>query len=58
MTTVGIEALVRTERREFLKHLCVGVAAGASVTGIAPEMATAAEGPGVAKVVFVLFTRE
>jgi uncharacterized protein (TIGR02118 family) len=57
MTTVGVEALIRRERREFLKHFCVGVAAGASVTGIAPEMATAAESPGGAKVVFVLFRR-
>ena len=37
--------------------MCVGVAAGASVTGIAPEMATAAESSGGAKVVFVLFRR-
>jgi uncharacterized protein (TIGR02118 family) len=57
MTTVGTDALVRAERRELLKYLCVGLAAGASVTGIAPEMATAAEGSGGAKVVFVLFRR-
>jgi uncharacterized protein (TIGR02118 family) len=57
MTTVGTDALVRVERRELLKSLCVGIAAGASVTGIVPEMATAAEGSGGAKVVFVLFRR-
>jgi len=55
-TTVGADALIHAERRELLKYLCVSIAAGASVTGIAPE-ATAAEGSGGAKVVFVLFKR-
>ena len=56
-TTVGADALIRAERRVLLKYLCVSIAAGASVTGIAPELATAAEGSGGAKVVFVLFKR-
>ena len=57
MTIVGIDALARTERRELLKYLCVSIAAGASATGIASEMATAAESFGGAKVVFVIFRR-
>jgi uncharacterized protein (TIGR02118 family) len=56
MTTAGNEALIHAERRELLKYLCVSIAAGASVTGIAPE-AIAADGSGGAKVVFVLFER-
>jgi len=54
MTTAGIEALVSAERRELLKYLCVSIATGASVTGIAAEMATAAERSAG---VFVLFRR-
>jgi len=57
MTTVGTETLVRTGRRELFKYLCVSIAAGASVTGIAAEMTTAAESSGGAKVEFVLFRR-
>lgn len=48
---------LHAERRGFLKSLCVGIAAGASVTGIAPALVAAAETFSPAKVVFVVFKK-
>jgi uncharacterized protein (TIGR02118 family) len=47
----------RTERRELLASLCVGIAVGASATGIAPALVAAAETSNLAKAVFVVFKK-